>query len=463
MNLAACGAARQREDFVMRLGCFLVTFAVLASLILEPPRAKAFAMTSSAVTALAGGFLSACGLTPVVSGMGSSEEVNESVARLIQEYLTAELPGGVADAVEWLGQVSLTVNKTGKIIIPALVAQKLGLFARWVAGKYGAKPGVNVVFSDQSITFANGQTFKCTIITEVTGVYNEHFILGSLLPCSGTSSDGFTRLDVPDSDFWFKCYRLGTHYGISLFKSNIRLLSFESSRSIVDGTFSFCVCPGRDWLSVGFVRLSNGKEVYVYNDSFNFIEEMGLSLSQLLTDIALSLDISDTMQQVVDRLTALEEGQSIALDVGATQSMEIQEILQGILDAILVGDLSASAEIVDTADVPVEPEEPDPPVVPVVPEGLDKLGAALTSRFPFSIPWDVYKGVTLLAAPPKAPYFEVDFMAPIADRVGGWKGSTKIVLDFSEYEIIGQVCRWTSTIGFCLMLASGTKRLIWTA
>ena len=108
--------------------------------------------------------------------------------------------------------------------------------------------------------------------------------------------------------------------------------------------------------------------------------------------------------------------------------------------------------------------DPDPPpVVPAVPEGLDQLGAALTSRFPFSIPWDVYKGVSLLAAPPKAPYFEVDFLAPIAHRVGGWQGSTKIVLDFSEYEIIGQVCRWASTIGFCLMLASGTKRLIWTA
>lgn len=171
---------------------------------------------------------------------------------------------------------------------------------------------------------------------------------------------------------------------------------------------------------------------------------------------SLSLDVAETIT-IPEGLT---DSQSVALDVGATDSMSIQEILQGILDAILAGDLSASAEIVDEA---VEPEEPDPPVVPVVPEGLDKLGAALTSRFPFSIPWDVYKGVTLLAAPPKAPYFEVDFMAPIADRVGGWKGSTKIVLDFSEYEIIGQVCRWTSTIGFCLMLASGTKRLIWTA
>ena len=202
---------------------------------------------------------------------------------------------------------------------------------------------------------------------------------------------------------------------------------------------------------------------FALKDGSGYIHHRTYLSSYFFADVvssSLALDVSDTMQQVLDRLTALEEGQSIALDVGATQSMEIQDILQGILDAILAGDLAASAEIVDEA---VEPVDPDPPVVPVVPEGLDKLGAALTSRFPFSIPWDVYKGITLLAAPAKAPYFEVDFLEPIGHLVGGWKGSTKIVLDMSEYEIIGQVCRWTSTIGFCLFLASGTKRLIWTA
>lgn len=40
---------------------------------------------------------------------------------------------------------------------------------------------------------------------------------------------------------------------------------------------------------------------------------------------------------------------------------------------------------------------------------------------------------------------------------------TTVILDFSEYAIIGQISRWTSTIGFCLMLAGATKRLIWTA
>ena len=116
----------------------------------------------------------------------------------------------------------------------------------------------------------------------------------------------------------------------------------------------------------------------------------------------------------------------------------------------------------DTAEVPVDPppEEETPDIEGL---GLPALGAALITRFPFSIPWDIYKGVSLLAAPPKAPYFEVDFLEPIAYRVGGWRGNTTIVLDFSEYEVIGQICRWTSTIGFCLFLASATKRLIWTA
>lgn len=445
MNLAARGAGRQREDFVMRLGCFLVTFAVLASLVLDPPRAKAFAMTSSAVTALAGGFLSACGLTPVVSGMGSSEEVNESVARLIQEYLTAELPGGVADAVEWLGQVSLTVNKTGKIIIPALVAQKLGLFAQWVAGKYGTKPGMNQVYgvTGDYVTLADGTKFYlCTDFDN-----SAHKFLNFGTPITQTDfpivfSTGYS-LEVRFVDYRDCIFYLD---------SKGEVLLYHSAR------FDRAIWPM-------YVGITSENVYFLYSSLststvFQFFAHSYFDIGAVTSvNESLSLDVAETIT-IPEGLT---DSQSVALDVGATDSMSIQEILQGILDAILAGDLAASAEIVDTADVPVEPEEPDPPVVPVVPEGLDKLGAALTSRFPFSIPWDVYKGVTLLAAPPKAPYFEVDFMAPIADRVGGWKGSTKIVLDFSEYEIIGQVCRWTSTIGFCLMLASGTKRLIWTA
>ena len=44
-----------------------------------------------------------------------------------------------------------------------------------------------------------------------------------------------------------------------------------------------------------------------------------------------------------------------------------------------------------------------------------------------------------------------------------WQGDTKIVIDFAEFELLGIVCRWTSTLMFCFVLITSTKRLIWTA
>lgn len=456
MNLAARRSARQREDFVMRLGSVLVAMAVLASLVLEPPRAKAVVMASSAVSALASGFLAACGLTPVVSGMGSSEEVNESVARLLQDFLNEEVGGiSVADWALSFGEIGLAV-KDKKIVIPKPFAEKLGEFASWVASKYGTKAGMNQVYytHDSYVTLQDGRTlYFSEMVFAGDGSEPTVSSFGSIFEASADLPIVFSSGSYIASPYVGSS---GNHV-IKFISSDSNVVINPSFYILPKFTFAlysnymylFWYYPDRDaWIFANWVNISNpsGAKYFPIDDVIS-------------ADESLALDVAETIT-IPEGLT---DGQSVALDVGATGSMSIQDILQGILDAILAGDLAASAEIVDEATEPVDPEEPDPPVVPVIPEGLDQLGAALTSRFPFSIPWDVYKGVTLLAAPPKAPYFEVDFLAPIADRVGGWKGSTKIVLDFSEYEIIGQVCRWTSTIGFCLMLAAGTKRLIWTA
>ena len=91
------------------------------------------------------------------------------------------------------------------------------------------------------------------------------------------------------------------------------------------------------------------------------------------------------------------------------------------------------------------------------------LGAILVQKFPFSIPWDFANAVKLLAAPAQVPRWEVDFLAPISGRVGGWKGNTTIVIDMGQYPVVGQLCRWITTILFCAALIGATKRLIWTA
>ena len=455
MTLAARRSAALRERFVMRLGCVLVSLAVLASLVLEPPRAKAFAVTSSAITALAGGFLAACGLAPVVSGMGNTDEVNESMARLIWDYLTAKRPG--VDILHWLGDIKLQLTAGNKLLIPALAVGELTIFAKWVAEKYGTKPGENVVYQLQGFTAANGLYYELgQYISGESSVLGTNIlnslVIGDVWSIPLTDSITLFFENVCNSDIWDD---------VEVHKNDFYLGNFSLNQKRV----------GWHYTEACFVMYMDDLAIMAYSSdptgNYSHVKykiQVGLHLDDIsfLVNSSFSVDVSETMQDVLDRLTTLEEGQSVALDVGATSSMEIQEILQGILDAILAGDLAASAEIVDTAEVPVDPppEEETPDIEGL---GLPALGAALITRFPFSIPWDIYKGVSLLAAPPKAPYFEVDFLEPIAYRVGGWRGNTTIVLYFSEYEVIGQICRWTSTIGFCLFLASATKRLIWTA
>lgn len=439
MDLQQRRSGRQHSKFVMRLGVFLVVVSLVLGLV-SPPKAEAFALTTTAgVVALVGGFLAACGLPFLVKGMNESG-LTESVGRLLQEYLTAELGGQTV--LEWVGDAALVVVG-GKIMIPGLLAGKLTAFAQWVQGKYGAQVGENVVYQKSLLTakLADGTDFLLTEFVGKTSISSAKFLsLGTKISRNSLplifASGYYIGIDEINAVRFFD--PSGISFGSSGVGGGFSYLGFDLTNQV---------------LSIGDISYSTG----VF---YTFCSISGNRALQFLGDFtavneSLSLDIAESVTIPGE----LAEGQDLALDVGAVEGMEIQEILQGILDAILAGDLAASAEAVEAQ--PEQPPEED--IKDIDGLGLPALGAALITRFPFSIPWDIAKGIKLLAAPPKAPYFEVDFFAPIADRVGGWKGSTKIVLDFSQFEILGQLSRWTSTVGFCLMLAGATKRFIWTA
>lgn len=421
----------------MRLGVCLVVVSLVLGLV-SPPKAEAFALTTTAgVVALVGGFLAACGLPFLVKGMNESG-LTESVGRLLQEYLTAELGGQTV--LEWVGDAALVVVG-GKIMIPGLLAGKLTAFAQWVQGKYGAQAGENVVYRDSSTTakLADGADFLLSeFIYPGSGGYGEIVSLGTQCFTESLPLVFVSGYYVDKDDSGYVCF-----FNSSGHTSGARV-----------NTSSFYLGYDVDSNMLAIVELSSSKPGY-----FNVFAIFRNASGFLGSTITVTTNLSINRAESVTIPGELAEGQDLALDVGAVEGMEIQEILQGILDAILAGDLAASAEAVEAQ--PEQPPEED--IKDIDGLGLPALGAALITRFPFSIPWDIAKGIKLLAAPPKAPYFEVDFFEPIADRVGGWQGSTKIVLDFSQFEILGQLSRWTSTVGFCLMLAGATKRFIWTA
>lgn len=325
-----------------------------------------------------------------------------------------------------------------------------------MAGKYAVQVGENIVYDNlnnfphliyeySALLFDYPYFVTTKVYCTLSGGYSVNFYInkpGNYVVFSSNSSE-----------------ESGNHFFLSsvLFDGG----SFLRKEVVENGSLSYFSVTESDLLS-GPIRVNMGIRWAGNSISVPIGSSFPISLSgcyMAYADVVPeSLSINRKKERPVYFPEGLGAGLGIAIDTGAATTMDLDQVLQGVLDGVLEGTLTSTMAIAEEAVVDPPAEElPD-----VDNLGLPALGQALTSRFPFSIPWDFFRAVQLLAAPAKAPYFEVDFMEPLADEVGGWQGSTTVVLDFSEYAIIGQISRWTSTIGFCLMLAGATKRLIWT-
>lgn len=448
MTLVTRFLAARRDKLLMKAGCWLVCFSLVLGLMLPQQRAEALVaeLTMASVAGAAAAYLCACGMPFVTQGMDKDALVS-SVQRLIQEFLDAELAGITIQ--DWLGNVWDLAVLAGKLIMGRPLTDKMMVFAQWVAQKYGAQVGENLVSSSSTVTLVvNGitQSFSLTTYRKGSNGY-EILSLGTVIPIGSTESSA-VRLDVPSIGTYFYSFYCDTpgSWSFPFYNANgKRLSNMMFADEYNPDTFSFVLTPSGA-LAVG--AFNTRGEFYFFNERTTY--DLSLNVQTL------GIDRAPSMSYIPDGLSA-EQG--VALDVGAAETMDLDLVLQGVLDDVIAGDLTSTMTAAgeEVVDPPAE-EIPD-----VDNLGLPALGQALTSRFPFSIPWDFFRAVSLLAAPAKAPYFEVDFMEPLADDVGGWQGDTTVILDFSEYAIIGQISRWTSTIGFCLMLAGATKRLIWTA
>lgn len=451
MNLVTRFLAARRDKLLMRLGCWLVCFSLVLGLMLPQQRAEALVaeLSMTAVASLAAAYLGACGLSFVTQGMDKDALVN-SVQRLIQEFLDTELGG--KSIQDWLGNVWDLAVIAGKLIMGRPLTEEFVSFAQWVAGKYAVQVGENTVYSGDGYTISLADSTQYICAGRSYSDILKKYLFS--VPLNVTKFSFDTWYDLPSgwkfgyflrSSFIYQCYLLPSgdeasnptymsSYGVSL---DGYYLSYNYSSDGVHYMTFFDSSEQSDYVNFSY---------YCYKNAFTFVSGTLLSVSR-----------EDETPVYIPPGIAAEQG--IALDVGAAATMDLDQVLQGVLDGVLEGTLTATMEIAEEAVV----NPPAGEITDVDNLGLPALGQALTSRFPFSIPWDFFRAVQLLAAPAKAPYFEVDFMEPLADEVGGWQGSTMVVLDFSEYAIIGQISRWTSTIGFCLMLAGATKRLIWTA
>lgn len=81
--------------------------------------------------------------------------------------------------------------------------------------------------------------------------------------------------------------------------------------------------------------------------------------------------------------------------------------------------------------------------------------ALLADKFPFSIPFDLYNAIANLEAEPEAPEFNINVPASIMGGV-----DFDMDLDFSQFENVAKVIRWTILVGFLIGLIIVTRKLI---
>lgn len=151
--------------------------------------------------------------------------------------------------------------------------------------------------------------------------------------------------------------------------------------------------------------------------------------------------------------------------VGSATSADIQSLIDA-LEEIPYGMSEDDVAI----SIPVTGEDDDttiPGVVPDSDELIENVPAAeiegdfsgftipngLMYVFPFSLPYDFYRGIKLFAASPEVPEFTFDFIIPYPSGMGnGNLVEEKITINFKQFEKLAIISRWTSTFAFTMLL-----------
>ena len=495
MDLFRRRSAWQRNNLVMRLGCFLVAVSMTVSLVIQPPKAKAIAIADDVLVwaPLVGLALTTMGFTWSYAnseGMTPAELVKnfgDNLAGDLQDWINTEKKGEVINVVfggrkPFVSKPPSTNPGANSILfVTAGFAAAAAEFGNWLVGKYaGLKKGNTEVitpsipsnafqFSVEEGSWRYDFPGVATRIDAGVDIDTSYDYATTSIRYVLSKPGYYTFRSPANPGAWQK----GKLYADS---ATVRTASYATSQTYYSNGYQYDTwyVSSADIRSGASLRFAVGSKPYIWSKDY----EVGQQV-EIVPDYGYwiyspngPLSVSTPSGVTVPDAAELPDGYGYGYQVDSNADT-LEDLLKDILPDLIAGaatapkptpmeDPEAQPEPDPDPDPDPAPEEPGDSELPDLDDlGLPDLGAALTTRFPFSIPWDVVRGIKLLAAPAEAPRWEVDFLAPIAGRVGGWKGSTKIVIDMGEYPIIGQLSRWT--IGFCLVLASGTKRLIWTA
>lgn len=451
--------------------CFLCCLLVAVPFI---QRSYAAVTTITVVTILILTILTAMGISLVVAD-GTKEAF---IADKGDSFMSSK--GYSGSFADWIsGGTPMDISlKLGTLMVAKAVVDRVKEFINWLIPSASSDTVVDL--SSGSGSTISGFELSYGSIDQngsITITSSGGFIIAGTNVTSGSNSVYSVTAGAGKALYVSGCYNAENGTPLNLNKRWISSQAHETAWRLLIVESAFIVSGVSYLPGVYIMQSSNSSQTsagLVWNYELNRPHFFPFTISEVsgmeTVDAAAVIDNYDDLSDLTTTTTEGTGGTTIinntfyitqsgqALNPSSQDLADIvgalQQALDDLEDRMKVQPMTADAE----AATQVEPPYNDFQLGNL---DLSQLGALLTTRFPFSIPWDLKRIFDLFVVDPEAPHWELNLFADSSLTDAGIDGSVSV--DLGNFPIIGTVTRWFCIIEFCLFLAAETKKYIWTA
>lgn len=406
--------------------------------------------------------LLAMGITLVVADMKNDQYIASRTAEFLQS-----IGAGAQSFGQWLvgSDSSLIALKNGFLNLPETIVTKGKQFINWLV------PNAQ---SDTIIDIGTGSSSAIDgyIISE--GYMQDGVFISTEVGTSINYNDGFSsefvsgvnKFVIESTSNGFGVYIINGYDGRTGNPVNGSTTVFGGAwnnvilcrvtESFVKNNITYV--PGV-YVQAGI----NSKSFYALKFPFKLNEIPEVDTSDVSAVIGSYDDLSELQDTEIESggttvinntFYITQDGQALNPD-----SQSLDDVIGALQDAI--DSINEKIDVIGwtQADAEVGTVQPDYTDFQLGNLDFTGLGALITTRFPFSIPWDLVRIFQLFVADAVAPKLSLDIL-PIETFENV---DSTVTIDFADYPLIGQITRWFCIIDLLMGLVYVSKRLIWTA
>ncbi|MGE5629199.1 MAG: hypothetical protein ACM3X7_14020 [Solirubrobacterales bacterium] len=433
---------------------FLLCVLLILGNVLFIPKAnkvRAEAAVTAAGVYVTAAFLMAAGITP-----STTNDLNKMSTAMYNAADTA-----TKNSLNTLGN-QMKMNGLTRITIGAAMMNSLCGIAK---GLFGSNPSGAIVYTDtgmgtcvtNSLPYVSHTSpldwSSLDTVATFIGTVNTTVMWGSVSLNFVSTSYSSTLLYITMADGTKYQLSAGNLYNSSTYHNNVVsyapvIYSYGSSTpDIKFGIYAMGGALGDAWLYYGkssIKKLEPATQTYV-SFSGNLYNDMVAHNNASSANANVN---GDTYNNIVNN--TYTQGMDVNVTKSLTDLMNLSASQITSTDAVSTNILDVGQRIISTMENIFNP----PTSIPLDFTPMIAVGSVITTKFPFSIPFDLVNSFSAFNVAAVAPKWTIEF--PSNYFIGGGT----VVVDFAQFETWAVIIRWFILIIFGVGLIMATRRLM---